>query len=160
MLLKVTEYCAWENEKWSYIIDLNNQQAASINFLMIFIRVANKYFELAKKDAQAQPLALSYHPIFNRHPRNPFAASSYSYEFYDSMEEKSGRITLISSDGVMSMSSGSGYNQFTNLMTDRKISVAKMKSAMIAMRDKNENKLYKSFDRIFLSKKPSPVKNY
>lgn len=153
MILKITEYCAWENERWSYIIDLNKQQASAINYLMIFIRCANKQFELDKEYSQSQPPVLSYHPIFNRYPRNPFAASRYSYEFYDSFEEKPGRIKLIKSDSSLSMSDGCGYNKFTNMMLDRKISIARMKSAMIAMRDKNENKLYKTFDNIFLSLK-------
>jgi hypothetical protein len=153
MLLKITEYCAWENERWSYIIDMDKQEASAINYLMIFIRVANISFEKDKEESQAQPPVLPYHFLFNRNPRNPFAASRYSYEFYDSMEEKAGRIKLIKSDGSLSLSDGSGYNQFTNIMTDRKISIAKMKSAMISMRDKHENKLYKVFDSIFLSKK-------
>jgi hypothetical protein len=158
MLLKITEYCAWENERWSYIVDMDKQEATAINYLMIFIRVANIQFEKDKEQSQAQPAVLPYHPLFNRHPRNPFAASKYSYEFYDKMEEKAaGRVTLIKSDCSLSMSSGSGYNQFTNIMTDRKISIAKMKSAMISMRDKKENKLYKVFDSIFLSKKLKPA---
>jgi hypothetical protein len=158
MLLKITEYCAWENEKWSYVIDMNKQEASAINHLMIFIRVANIQFEKDKEQSQAQPAVLPYHPLFNRYPRNLFAASRYSYEFYDSMEEKTaGRVTLIKSDGGLSLSGGSGYNSFTNIMTDRKISIAKMKSAMISMRDKKENKLYKVFDSIFLSKKLKPA---
>lgn len=157
MLLKITEYCAWENEKWSYVIDMDKQDACAINYLMIFIRVANAHFEIAKEESQSQPPALPYHALFNRNPRNPFAASRYNYQFYDSMEEKSGRVILIKSDSTMSLSDGAGYNNFTNIMTDRKISSFKMKSAMLSMRDKNENKLYKVFDNVFLSKKLKPA---
>ncbi len=155
MLLKVTEYCAWEQEKWSYIIDMDKQEAAAINWLMIFIRCANKYFEQVKEDPKRP--RISYSPIFDSHRVSPFAASRYSYEFYDGIDEKGTRTTLIKSDGNLSLSKGGGYHNFTNIITDRKISRAKMKSAAIAIRDKNENKLYKSFDSIFLTKKLKEV---
>ena len=79
MILAVKEYCAWENERWVYIIDLSKQEAAAINSLMIFIRCANVEYEIAVREAKKQPPALPYHPLFNRHPRNPFAASRYSF---------------------------------------------------------------------------------
>ena len=153
MLLRITEYCAWENEKWSYIIDLDKQKGAAINYLMIFIRCANQHFDEAKVSAERQGGGLPYHFMYNRNPRTPFAASKYSFDFYDGIVEEKKRTILVNSDHRLVMSNRSGYYNLTNIMTNRKISPAKMKSAMIAMRDKGQNKLYKTFDTIFLSTK-------
>lgn len=155
MILAIKEYCAWENERWVYIIDLSKQEAAAINSLMIFIRCANKEYEEAEREAKRQPPALPYHPLFNRHPRNPFAASRYSFNFYDTADEE--KMKLMCAGTTVSLSRNVGYHAATNFMLDRKISVARMKSAMIAMRDKKENKLYKSFDSVFLATKRKPV---
>ena len=153
MLLRITEYCAWENEKWSYIIDLDKQNGAAINYLMIFIRCANSHFDEVKLQSEQKGGPLTRHFLFNRNPRTPFAASKYSFDFYDSIDQRSSRATLINIDHSLVLSNKSGYNNSTNIMTDRKISPAKMKSAMVAMRDKGQNKLYKTFDTIFLSTK-------
>ena len=155
MILKITEYCAWENERWSYIIDLSKQEAAAINSLMIFIRCANAHFEEVKEAASKEPPALPYHPLFNRHPMNPFAASRYSFDFFDSADEKKMQLQCVGR--TVSMSKDCGYQSFTNFMLDRKISLARMKSAMISMRDKKQNKLYKAFDSIFLTTKRKSV---
>lgn len=158
MILKITEYCAWENERWSYIIDLEKQEAAAINSLMIFIRCANAEFEIAKEESSRQKPALAYHPLFNRHPRNPFAASSYSFNFYDAVFVDYDRsVSLICAGKKSHLSDGCGYHFYTNIMLDRKISIFRMKSAMIAMRDKKQNKLYKSFENIFLAAKRKPI---
>jgi hypothetical protein len=157
MILRITEYCAWENERWSYIIDLTKQDATAINSLMIFIRCANAHFEEVRTEAERQPPALAYHPLFNRHPRNPFAASSYVFNFYDTAEHDGEKGKLTCAGKTIWVSDQSGYHKFINFMLDRKISVARMKSAMIAMRDKKENKLYKSFENIFLSPKRKPA---
>jgi hypothetical protein len=154
MILKVTERCAWENESWSYFIDLSGQSAEAINFLMIFIRCANAHFEKVKEATDKQPPALKPHFLFNRHPRNPFAASRYTFEFYDAADEK--EFELKRGRTRIHISERSGYHNFNNFRIDRKISIARMKSAMISMRDKKENKLYKSFDRIFLTSKLKP----
>lgn len=153
MILKITEYCAWENERWSYLIDLNKQEGAVLNLLMIFIRLANAYYETANDEAQRQPMALAYHPIFNPHPRNPFAASKYNFEFYDSLEETKRGIKVVNSNGSLWLSDHVGYHSATNLMLDRKISIAKIKSAVISIRKRKTNSLYKSFDSIFLKQK-------
>jgi hypothetical protein len=155
MILKITEYCAWENERWSYIIDLSKQEAAAINSLMIFIRCANAEFEKAKEEADKQPPAIPYHFLFNSHPRNPFAASRYSFDFFDSADEKKMQLRCVGR--TVSLSDNVGYQAATNFMLDRKISLARMKSAMIAMRDKKQNKLYKVFDSIFLAPKRKSV---
>ena len=154
MILVIKEYCAWENERWSYIIDVCKQDAAAINSLMIFMRLANEYFEDAKRESEAQPPVLPYHPLFNRHPRNPFAASSYQFSFYDEIQtDERGRHNLITSECETCLSDHSGYNKMTNIMTDRKISPKRMKSAMQRMRNKKENTLYKCFDAVFLKPK-------
>lgn len=158
MILKITEYCAWENERWSYIIDLSKQEAAAINSLMIFIKCANAHFEKANEEAQNQPSAIPYHPLFNRHPRNPFAASRYKFDFYDDAEESDSRGgKVILSGKTFWQSNDVGYNKFVTFMLDRKISIARMKSAMVTMRDKKQNKLYKIFDSIFLAPKRKPA---
>lgn len=158
MLLKITEYCAWENEGWSYIIDLEKQEAAAINSLMIFIRCANAEFEIAKEEASRQKPALAYHPLFNRHPRNPFAASRYSFSFYDAVFVNYDRsVSLICSGKKSHLSDGCGYHFYTNIMLDRKISIFRIKSAMIAMRDRKKNNLYKRFDTVFLAPKGKPA---
>jgi len=154
MLIKVSEFCAWENERWSYVFDLEKQEAEAINYLMIFIRLANQHFEKVKEEAESKPPPIPYHILFNPRPLYVFAASKYSLEFYDSIEQKENSVRLIKSGGGLSMRNGSGYNDFTNIMIDRKISIARMKSAMVSIRGKKkENKLYKRFDNIFLFKK-------
>lgn len=154
MLLKVTEFCAWENERWSYIFDMNKQDGATINLLMIFIRLANKVFEDIKQQEDMKPPPIPYHPIFNPHPIRVFAASRYNFEFFDTMEENGDSIALINAKYKVSLSNKCGYNHYTNLWVNEKISAARMKSAVIAIRGrKKENKLYKRFDNLFLKKK-------
>jgi hypothetical protein len=138
MLLKVMEINMWEKERWSYILDLSKQDASSINYLMIFIRVANIQFEKDKENAR------------NKGHADCFASSKYSFEFFDSFEYSKGNsLVLVNKNCRLHTGGGGGYKS-GGLMLDKIISNAKMKSAMITMRDKKENKLYKSFEDIFL----------
>lgn len=142
MLFKITETNCWEREKWSYILDMDKQDGEAFNWLMIFVRLANECFF---KDAEAAKK--------NGHS-HCFASSRYSFSFYNLIEFDKNRVYLKNNKVTHSMSGGSGYKNYTNVMTDRKMSVAKTKSAAIAIRDKKINRLYKSFESIFLNQKP------
>lgn len=152
MIITVREYNAWENERWTYVFNLEKQSASALNYLMAFVRLANKEFDQIKQYAKNKPVP-NYHPIFNRHSQTPFAASSYMVCFYDTVEHKKGGIRLVSEDSAMNLSDNSGYKPSANLMLDRKISIARMKSALIAMRERKHNKLYKNFESVFLKGK-------
>lgn len=150
MLIKITETNMWEREKWSYILDLSKQDSSSINYLMIFIRVANEQFEIDKENAKKNGL-------------NYYASSRYSFTFFDSyiIEEsiilKNPYVVLLDKTHKKQFvlnNNDNGY-KIGGLMLDKIISNAKMKSAMIAMRDKKQNKLYKSFEDVFLKGKVS-----
>ena len=89
-----------------------------------------------------------------------FAASKYWFKFYDEIDLTQnyprGRFK---NGGSMGFNGIAGYNS-DSFDLDVIISPKKMYSAMISMRDKNENILYKNFDSIFLAKrkkKPEPV---
>jgi hypothetical protein len=144
MFLKVTERNMWEQEAWSHIIDVSKQEASSLNFLMIFVRLANEQFEVDKEKAKR-----------NGHA-HCFASSRYQMEFYDSYkEEKIGersRILLTHKNSNLSIFTDGGSYKSSGLMLDRVISSGKMKSAMLAMRDKKQNSIYKNFESIFLKK--------
>lgn len=153
MLLKITEYCAWENESWSYIIDLDKQDGEALDHLMIFIRLANEQYIVAAADAKGQPYAIARHPLFNPHPRNPFAASRYNISFYNAIDTTLGRVRLLTHKTTERLREGSGYHDYANILTDMIISPRRMKSALTHIRDKKENILYKTFDSLFLKKK-------
>lgn len=148
MLLKITESNAWENERWSYVIDLSKQEAASINWLMIFIRCANKVYDDAKEAAPTN----NYGGPFSR-PTKVFAASLYWFEFYDEiLSEDDECLRLGNRNSNMNISKAGNYKSGGNFV-DRKLSFAKIKSAAVTIRDKKENKLYKDFESAFHSKK-------
>lgn len=140
MLLKVTERNMWERENWPYVIDLSKQEASTINYLMIFIRLANKQFEEDKQNASR-----------NGHGQC-FASSHYSFDFFDSYEDKKGSVIL--KNRKMNLHLGNRENDYTSsgLRLDKVISAGKIKSAMTAIRDKKTNKLYKDFESVFLKK--------
>lgn len=145
MILAITEQNAWENESWTYVLDVEKQDASSLNFMMIFVRLANIQFEVDRENAKK-----------NGHPRN-FASSRYNFNFFDSYTEEDfgnrKRILLTHKNiNLTASAKPDGYN-VGGLMLDRVISNAKVKSAMIGMRDKKENRIYKDFESIFLKKK-------
>ena len=52
MILAITEQNAWENESWTYVLDVEKQDASSLNFMMIFVRLANIQFEVDRENAK------------------------------------------------------------------------------------------------------------
>jgi len=142
MLIAITERNMWENESWTYVVDGDKQDAASINFLITFSVLANKKFEEDKQQANR-----------NGHPRC-FASSCYNIRFFDSFEDRGGGRISLKNKG-MNLIIGNGDSSYTSfgLRLDRVISNAKIKSAMVHLRDKNNNKLYKEFESVFLKKK-------
>jgi hypothetical protein len=153
MLIAITEHNSWENERWTYVLDLNKQDGGTVNNLMIFVRLANEHWQIADEDTPTPDRS----SIFTRHTPKLFAASKYWIKFYDSMERDGNRIKLKNKNGVgLSIDSKNGYksNRFDLSLV---ISPKKMLSALISMRDKDTNSLYKNFDIVFLSKKSTPA---
>lgn len=140
MLLKITERNMWEHEAWSHIVEVDKQEGQVINYLMIFARLANELCDKAKIDATK-----AGHGQY-------FAASRYSVEFFDRHEVTDRSIYLKNRGRTLVVSKASGYKN-SELVLDRKISLAKMKSAVIAARDKKQNVLYKNFESVFLKSK-------
>lgn len=136
MLIAITEINAWERERWTYVLDLDKQDGEVINNLMIFIRVANKYFEEASKNSQ----------------QGLFAASKYAFKFYNSLDMSKSHPSLNNKNSSLIIASEPGYKSHS-FDLDLVISAKRMKSAMIRMRDKSTNDLYKNFDSLFLKKK-------
>jgi len=142
MLLKITERNAWEREAWSHIISIDKQDSQALNHLMIFTRLANQQFELAKEAASKAGHG------------SMFAASRYSVDFYDGVEESERSFRLKNKKGPdMIVSKGNSNYKSNEMFLNRQISSAKMKSAMVTMRDKKENVLYKGFESVFLKEK-------
>ena len=136
MLLKVTELNHWEKEKWSYLIDLDKQEATAVNDLFSFFRLAREQFDKDKSQAGCRG-------------QSHFASSNYYYEFYDSLDTRGNYPVLKRKDCNLCMNGGGGYK--SNMLSLKNIiSVRKIRSARNAMRDKKENKLYKNFEYIFL----------
>lgn len=131
--MAVTEINMWEREKWTYILDVEKQGAKILNLLNIFIRCADKQFE---KDKEGAAGAL-------------FAASKYSLKFYDTHETESGYLVLVAGKDRLIMNGKPNYKS-GGMFLEKKISLSRMHSAMVKMRDKGENKLYKDFESLFL----------
>lgn len=159
MILAVTESNSWEREKWIYCLDVNKQDSEALNHLMIFIRLANEYFEKQKTIEDNNPPPIPYHPIFNRHPVRLFGASRYWFKFYKEVDLSKKHPHLVCSNARSSLivNSDPGYNSHS-FDTSKVISPKRMKSAMIKMRDKEENIIYKNFDSLFLLR-PMQVSN-
>lgn len=136
MLIAITEFNAWENERWTYVLDMGKQDGEVLNNLMIFIRVANQHFEGVKEKASERL----------------FAASRYNFRFYNELDTSKKYPVLRNKNGALVMSSTSGYNS-NSFDLNLVISPSRMKSAMLRMRDKQENDLYKNFDSLFLKTK-------
>lgn len=141
MLLKITERNMWERESWSHIIDLNKQDGEALNRLLIFTRLANAQCEETGKAAKSAGHGSLY------------AASRYEVRFFEKHEINDRSILLKNKSGnTLVVSKASGYKN-SELNLDRKISPAKMKSALKAIRDKKQNVLYKNFESVFLKNK-------
>jgi hypothetical protein len=148
MLIAITEANAWENERWTYVLDIEKQDSGALNDLMIFFRLANEDYDVAKEDAGNNPM---YHSIFNRHQPRIFAASKYWFKFCESMVvEKYGFALKHKTSPIMHVRNNGGYKS-GGIFLDKVISPKRAKSAMIAIRDRQENILYKDFESIFLS---------
>jgi hypothetical protein len=132
MLIAITEFCAWENERWTYVLDIKKQDGEVLNNLMIFIRVANQYYEEVKEK--------STHRLF--------AASRYNFRFFNELDTSKGYPVLRNNKIALVMTGDPGYksNSFDLSLV---ISPSRMKSAMLRMRDKQENDLYKNFDSLY-----------
>jgi hypothetical protein len=139
MLIVITEYCAWENERWKYILDLDKQDGGALNDLMIFIRLANIEFEKVKEMA---------------HKHGIFAASRYTFKFYEQIDltGKYPRLLNKKEGAGLIIASDPGYHSHS-LNIDNILSSKRVKSAMVSMRDKRNNILYKNFDSLFLKSK-------
>lgn len=140
MLIAITEFNAWENERWTYVLDMEKQDGEVLNNLMIFIRVANQYFEEVKEKAT--------HRLF--------AASRYNFRFYNEIDTSKKYPILRNKKVSLVMNSKSAYNS-DFIDPNMIISPLRMKSAMIRMRDKQTNDLYKNFDSLFLKSKSKTV---
>lgn len=156
MLLKITERNAWENESWSYVIDISKQDAETINWLMIFVRCANEEY---KKVSDAAPVQ-NFGGPFSR-PYKVFAASRYNVDFWDGVADESedGEMRLYRMVGKQRTHTtirGGDYKSGGNFL-DQKLSFAKVKSAAVTMRDKKENKLYKDLESAFIKRKHQPI---
>jgi hypothetical protein len=137
MILQITEYCKWENERWGYLITLEKQPTIALTHLFIFMRLANDLYKHIEDNATT----------------DLFAASNYHVAFFDKAEkeEEDNRIVLInSSHRIACRLEEGGYQSRTNVLLDKIISPAKVKSFMLAIRDKQENHIYKNFYGIFV----------
>ncbi len=160
MLIAITEHNAWENERWTYVLDLSKQKAAALNSLMIFIRLANEYYDEARENCPSNQLSGN---IFMKHVPKIFAASHYRIKFYDSMIATEGtrtRLKVEGGEGSIITHNHCGYKS-AGPMLDAVISPKKAHSALVAMREKNPNKkrniLYKDFENVFLKKRATPL---
>lgn len=142
MLIKITERNMWERESWSHVLDVNRQSGQALNHLLIFVRLANARFEEAKESAKRAGHG------------SMFAASRYDVQFYETHETDERSLRLKNEGGSTLVISKSNSNYKNNALDLKgKISPAKIKSAMIAIRDKKENRLYKSFEDVLLKTK-------
>ena len=152
MIFTITERNFWENESWTYLLDTEKQDADTMNWLMIFIRIAN---EVCKDAADSAPVQ-NFGGPFSR-PMKIFAASRYSLQFYDEIVEDNEKETRImrrvGKQKTHTTVRKTGDYKSGGNFTDRKLSFAKIKSAAVTIRDKKENKLYKDLESAFHSKK-------
>ena len=136
MLVAITEVNMWEREKWTYILDVEKQGAQVLNWLNIFVKFAGKQFEIDSSAAKGNT--------------EVFASSNYWVKFYDRYEKNErGNVVLVQGKERLIMNGKPNYKS-AGLMLNKSISAARMKSAMIKMRDKGENNLYKNFESLFL----------
>ena len=154
MLIRITEINAWEQEKWSYVFDMNKQNASALNHLMVFIRLANAEFDIIKENTATPKSSIPFY-----RPIKLFAATKYTFEFYDSVEvDEKGYIILTNNSGRLHIGNNNGYKS-SGVYLDTIISPRKALSAKLKMRDKKENILYKNFEHLFLlSNKKQKVK--
>lgn len=138
MLIAITEHNAWENEKWMYVLDLDKQDGEVINCLMIFIRMANEEFDKIK----------------NSTTHRLFAASRYTFKFYNELDLSKNQAHLRNKTlGAGLVLNGNSAYQSNSFDLNLIISSKRMKSAMLSMRDKKDNIIYKSFQSLFMKTK-------
>lgn len=152
MILTITEANHWEHERWHYILDAEKQRAAALNDLISFIRLNNIETERIKKEVDANQDHSAVTDMFGRPMYKLFAASSYWFRFYDSMEidEKYGYPVVINGRSRLAMNGGAQNYKSGIVDLTLRISQARMYSALKLMQDKKENKLYKNFESLFL----------
>lgn len=138
MLIAITEYNAWENEKWVYVLDMDKQDGGTLNDLMIFIRLANAEYDKIKESATSRL----------------FAASRYTFKFYNKLDLTKRYPSLINNKAGAGLiiCSDPGYN-LHSFDINTVLSSKRTRSAMLRMRDKQTNDLYKNFDSLFLKSK-------
>lgn len=136
MLIAITEFNAWENERWTYVLDMEKQDGEVLNNLMIFIRVANKHFEEVKENTSERL----------------FAASRYNFRFFASLDTSNKRPVLRNKKHTLVLNGSASYNS-DSYDLNNVISPLRMKSAMLRMRDKQINDVYKNFNSLFLKSK-------
>jgi hypothetical protein len=135
MIVMVTEVNMWEREKWNYLMDIDKVGGAVMNDLMIFVRLANEDF---KKQSDLG--------------RGLFAASRYLVKFYDCFDN-SDRPSVGCSNGYrMYLSNSACYKNGLNDFREKTLSPRRMRGVMAEMRDKNNNRIYKDFEYLFLKK--------
>lgn len=137
MLIAITETNAWEMEKWTYVFDTNNLGASVINNLIVFARMANEEFD--------KQLALV--------PKNqPFAMSRYWVRFYDRLDKGNDGYTRLINQKSTLILNASDYQDYKTggIFLDRKLSIKRLISACISIRDRQENKIYKNFESLLI----------
>lgn len=154
MLLAITESNSWERERWTYIFDTSLQDAAVINELALFCEMANKESNKIKDKVMTDPDHPWVTDMFGRQLYKLFATSFYRMRFYDSYEvnEEHGYPILIEGTRKTHMNSQTNYKD-AGLMLDRRISPSRLHSAIVTMRGKQQNKLYKNFESVLLKDK-------
>lgn len=137
-LLYLMEINSWEHSRESWVLSLDRQEAATLNWLMIFVRLAKAQWQV---DFENRP---KQYDMFGRE-HSVFASSNYVMEFYDTYEVTDRYLILNCRERRLST--------HAELTLDTKLSFARVKSAAITMRDKKENKIYRDFPSLFLKSK-------
>jgi hypothetical protein len=103
MLLVITEFNAWERERWSYILDANKQGAYVLNQLSLFCEMARRDFQEVEANAPYT------NPDFFGRRCKLFAASRYWLRYYDEYElNKHGQPVMKQHGGSSLVMNGSG----------------------------------------------------
>jgi hypothetical protein len=130
MFLLIREKNSWKHQDYFYLIDLNKQTGKALDMLFEFFRISNNYYQRCCKEVPIVYSVLG--------GAQYFAESIYFYYFIDAYETIDNKLCTKT-------------QKFTDvkLCLNQKISIGKMRSALIAMR-KGENKFYRNFESAFL----------
>lgn len=157
MLVAITEANAWEHERWTYVLDADKQGAEILNLLTVFCRLATKEADKMKEAVTADINHPWVRDMLGRPLYKLYAASHYTIRFYDSVEVDASRDpyrpVLIEGKRKMHFSFGDGGYKNGGLLLNTQISPHRLASAMVGIRDRKENKIYKDFESLFLKKK-------